>query len=54
VNRRWRVGRHLGRTIYEMVGEAPSDEDIFIGIMETKELALLVISAHNYAVKRWD
>lgn len=36
---RYRVGRHLGRTIY--------DEDTLIGIMDTPELGALVVEALN-------
>ena len=45
----WRVGRKLGRTIYAQVGDGPSDEDTFLGLMETGRLAALVIDAVNYA-----
>jgi hypothetical protein len=42
-----RVGRHLGRTIYEQVGDVPSDDDRFIGIMDTPQMAQLVVAAVN-------
>jgi hypothetical protein len=48
MTRYWRVGRHLGRTIYAMVDhENPSDDDVFIGIMESEELAFHVVALHN-------
>ena len=43
----WRVGRHLGRTIYKQVGDEPSDADVFLGIMDTIGLAALVVDEHN-------
>jgi len=52
----WRVGTKLGRTIYAIVGERSetgdcSDEekmkDVFIGIMDTPQLAKLVVYDHN-------
>ncbi len=45
--RPWRQGRKLGRTLYVVVGDEPSDEDIFVGIMETPELAYEVVALHN-------
>lgn len=31
----YRVGRKLGRTIYRMLGNVPSDADKFVGIMDS-------------------
>lgn len=45
---RWRVGRKLGRTIYEAVGSEPSDADVLIGMMDTVELAESVVRAFNH------
>jgi hypothetical protein len=45
----WRVGRHLGRTIYAQVGEEPSDADELLGMMDTVELAERVVQDHNAA-----
>lgn len=39
----WRVGRTLGRTIYLQVSKEPSTSDTFLGIMETRELAEMVV-----------
>lgn len=44
----WRVGRHLGRTVYAQIGDADSDDDVFIGVMDTPELAAEACEAHNY------
>ncbi len=41
----WRVGRKVGRTIYAQVGPEPSDDDVLIGVMDTPELALMVVNA---------
>ncbi len=43
----WRVGRKVGRTIYRMLGEKPSDNDVLIGVMDTPELAQLAVAAYN-------
>lgn len=43
----WRVGRSLGRTIYRQVGDEASKQDEFVGIMDTRELALQVVEALN-------
>lgn len=42
---RWRVGRKLGRTLYLQEGDAPSDEDRFLGLMEKPELAEIVVES---------
>ena len=44
----WRVGRTVGRTIYAMVGQAPSEDDVLIGMMDTAELAGEACVAHNH------
>lgn len=45
---RYRVGRHLGRTIYLQHGDDPNrDHDELIGIMDTPELGQLVVDALN-------
>lgn len=43
----YRTGRSLGRTIYRQVGDEPSKDDVFIGIMDTPELAEMVVGALN-------
>jgi hypothetical protein len=44
---RWRVGRSLGRTLYRQTGSEPSKADEFVGVMDTRELADLVVAALN-------
>lgn len=44
---RWRVGRHVGRTVYIQTGSEPSREDPLIGVMDTPELARAAVEAHN-------
>lgn len=43
----WRVGRKVGRTLYCQLGSAPSDDDVLVGMMDTRALAELAVSAHN-------
>lgn len=43
----WRVGRKLGRTVYAQVGDEPDDEDPFLGLMETEDIAAQVVDAMN-------
>lgn len=50
VHQLWRVGRHVGRTVYAMIGSAPSGEDVLIGVMDTPALADAVVTAHNESV----
>ena len=49
--RPWRVGRKLGRTIYAMAGEFPSDRDVLIGMMDTEALAACAVADHNVRLK---
>lgn len=44
---RWRVGRTVGRTIYRQLGDDPSKSDELVGLMDTRELAELVVAALN-------
>jgi len=44
----WRRGRKLGRTIYVQAGALSSDNDVLIGVMDTPELAALVVDAVNH------
>lgn len=46
-DRPWRVGDKLGRTVYAQTPTGTYDTDELIGIMETPELAALVVHAHN-------
>lgn len=43
----WRVGRKVGRTIYVQVGDQPSDNDPLIGVMDTPDLAAIVVRSVN-------
>jgi hypothetical protein len=43
----WRTGRKVGRTIYAQMGPEPSDDDPLIGVMDTPDLAALVVLAVN-------
>lgn len=47
--RRYRTGRHLGRTIYLIVDNPLNltSSDLLIGIMDTPELGALVVKALN-------
>lgn len=44
---RWRTGTSLGRTIYAQIGPEPSKTDVLLGMMDTRELAELVVAEHN-------
>lgn len=44
---RWRTGRTVGRTVYLQAGEEPSEDDTLIGMLDTRELADLVVYAVN-------
>lgn len=44
---RWRTGTSLGRTVYAQLGSEPSKADVLLGMMDTRELAELVVSEHN-------
>lgn len=43
----WRTGRSVGRTIYRQAGDEASRRDVLIGLMDTPELAALVVAAVN-------
>lgn len=43
----WRVGRSVGRTIYRQVGPDATKADELIGLMDTPELARMVVDAVN-------
>lgn len=42
-----RIGRRVGRTIYIQRGEEPSDEDSLVGLVDTRDLAQLIVEAVN-------
>lgn len=43
----WHAGRTVGRTVYQ--GDGPDD---MIGVMDTRELAEIVVLAYEYARSR--
>lgn len=43
----WRTGRRNGHTIYAQTGPQPSDDDPFIGSLNTPEAAAEAVRAHN-------
>lgn len=47
----WRVGRHVGRTIYAQYGVQPSETDPLIGVMDDPALAEEVVEAHNIHIR---
>lgn len=52
----WRTDVQLGRSIYALVSnnvESPSDSDPLIGVMETSELAEIVVDTHNGALSKY-
>jgi hypothetical protein len=48
---KWRIGRKLGRTIYAIVGDRPSDDDICIGMMDSESIAAVAVLAHNNTIQ---
>ncbi len=46
----WRTGRKVGRTVYCMVGDEPSDDDMLIGTMDQPAIATALVSQHNEAM----
>jgi hypothetical protein len=44
-----RPGRTVGRTLYSMVGDRPSDDDVLVGMVDTPELAEFICHAVNQA-----
>lgn len=51
VLRPWRVGRKVGRTIYAVIEDKPSDKDQLIGMMDNSYLALTAVDDHNAWLK---
>lgn len=47
----WRTGRKVGRTIYAMAYDEPSDNDVLIGLMDTIHYAEIVCRDHNAALE---
>jgi hypothetical protein len=44
---RLRTGRKVGRTLYLQISDVPSDDDILVGIVETRSLAELIVEDVN-------
>lgn len=49
---RWRTGRKIGKNIYAIVGDQPSDDDIDIGRMNNESIAAIAVLNHNEALNR--
>lgn len=49
----WKVDRKANRTIYA-VSEKSGEDDLLIGVMDTKEIAESVVEAHNLLLVRKD
>ena len=55
--RRWRVGRKVGRNIYAVVGEEPSDDDVEIAVAlgdepTASEITAQIVDDHNRRLGR--
>lgn len=46
----WRTGRKIGKNIYAMVGDKPSDDDIDIGRFDNELVAATAVLHHNNAL----
>lgn len=44
-----RTGRKVGRTLYLQIEEEPSDDDILVGMVDTRQLAELIVDSVNKA-----
>jgi hypothetical protein len=44
---KWRIGRSLGRTIYEQRGPEATKDDVYLGMMETEAIARFVVDLYN-------
>lgn len=48
----WRTGRTVGRTIYAMRTDTPTDTDPLIGLMDSVALAKAAVDGHNQLIER--
>lgn len=48
----WRVGRKLGRTVYAMLGETPSEDDLLLGVFDEESVAKHIVDIHNANLER--
>ena len=46
-NLRWRTGRKVGRTLYAMTSDEPSDNDVLIGVVDHWLIADQIVADHN-------
>ncbi len=45
----WRIGRKLGRTIYQQADDnQPGSDDVLLGMMDSRDLAQFVVDAVNH------
>lgn len=54
--RLWRTGYRLGRSVYALLSnnvKMPSKLDPLIGVMESSELAEIVVDTHNSALTKY-
>ena len=54
--RLWRTDYRLGRNMYALLSnniERPSPQDPLVGVMETSELAEMVVDTHNKAITKY-
>ena len=42
-----RQGRKVGRTLYRQLGDEPSDDDPIVGLVDSIELAKIIVEAVN-------
>lgn len=47
-----RAGRKVGRTLYLHRADDPDGDGVLVGMMDTPQLAALVVEAFNEAVRR--
>lgn len=47
VGMRWRTGRKIGKNVYAIVGNEPSDDDIDIGRFDDPKVAAIAVLQHN-------
>ena len=48
----WRTGASVRRTVFAVVGVVPGPGDVLIGMLDTAELAVAGVTAHNDQVRR--
>jgi hypothetical protein len=48
----WRTGRHLRRTVYRQIGDAPADDDPFLGMFDSSDTAQMVCELVNRSSRK--